>query len=188
MAWVRPSRSRDGQKVGFAGNSGGGGGSSLAGGGPTALGGGDTRLGRSRGGKAPRDQCHQPARIVTGPCCRMGFRWLLLRPTWKRRNVLLLGVSLADQAPRRTPKEILVGLSPGADAIDEQVSPGHGGDKAGVAGACGEWRAFACTLADAVGEGVGADSLAKAAMIGTLRLFQQPAGAVCLCAAAGKTH
>jgi hypothetical protein len=23
------------------------------------------------------------------------------------------------------------------DAIDEQVSPGHGGDKAGVAGACG---------------------------------------------------
>ena len=25
----------------------------------------------------------------------------------------------------------------GADDIDEQVSPGHGGDKAGVAGACG---------------------------------------------------
>jgi hypothetical protein len=32
----------------------------------------------------------------------------------------------------------LVALGSGADAIDEQVSPGHGGDKAGVAGACGE--------------------------------------------------
>jgi hypothetical protein len=35
-------------------------------------------------------------------------------------------------------KEYLVALGPGADDIDEQVSPGHGGDKAGVAGACGE--------------------------------------------------
>jgi len=34
-------------------------------------------------------------------------------------------------------KEYLVALGPGADDIDEQVSPGHGGDKAGVAGACG---------------------------------------------------
>ena len=58
-------------------------------------------------------------------------------PTWKSRNVLLLGVPLADQAPQRTPKQLLVALGPGADAIDEQVSPGHGGDKAGVAGACG---------------------------------------------------
>ncbi len=110
----------------------------MAGGGPTALGGGDTRLGRSRGAKAPRDQCHQPARIVTGPCCRMGFRRLLSGPTWKRRNVLLLGVPLADQAPQRAPKQLLVALGPGADAIDEQVSPGHGGNKAGVARACGD--------------------------------------------------
>ena len=35
-------------------------------------------------------------------------------------------------------KEYLVALGPGADDIDEQVSPGHGGDKAGVAGAWGE--------------------------------------------------
>jgi hypothetical protein len=33
--------------------------------------------------------------------------------------------------------EYLVALGSGADDIDEQVSPGHGGDKAGVAGACG---------------------------------------------------
>jgi hypothetical protein len=137
MAWVRPSRSRAGQKGAIAGNSGGAGGSSLAGGGPTALGGGDTGLGRSRGAKAPTDQCHQLARIVTGPCCRVGFRWLLLGPTWKSRNVLVLGVSLADQAPQRTPKQLLAALGPGADAIDEQASPGHGGDKAWVAGACG---------------------------------------------------
>jgi hypothetical protein len=136
MAWVRPSRSRAGQKGGVAGNSGGAGGSSSAGGGPMALGGGDTGLGRSRGAKAPRDQCHQPAQIVTGPCCRMGFRRLLLCPTWKSRNVLLLGVPLADQAPRRGAKELLVALGSGAAEFDEQVSPGHGG--AGVAGACGE--------------------------------------------------
>jgi hypothetical protein len=110
----------------------------VAGGGPTALGGGDTRLGRSRGAKAPRDQCHQPARIVTGPCCRMGFRRLLSGPTWKSRNVLLLGVPLADQAPRRTPKLLLAALGPGADELDEQLSPNHGGDKAGVARACGD--------------------------------------------------
>ena len=138
MAWVRPSRSRAGQKGAIADNSGGAGGSSSAGGGPTALDGGDTVLGRSRGATTPRDQCHQPAQIVTGPCCRIGFRRLLLGSTWKGRNVLVLGVSLADQAPRRTSKELLVALSPGADEIDEQVSPGHGGDKAGVAGACGE--------------------------------------------------
>ena len=37
-------------------------------------------------------------------------------------------------------KEYLVALGPGADDIDEQVSPGDGGDKAGVAGACGMRR------------------------------------------------
>jgi hypothetical protein len=66
----------------------------------------------------------------------MGFRRLLLCPTWKSRNVLLLGVPLADQAPRRGAKELLVALGSGAAEFDEQVSPGHGG--AGVAGACGE--------------------------------------------------
>jgi hypothetical protein len=49
----------------------------------------------------------------------------------------LLGASPANQCLQRAPKELLVALGPGADAIDEQVSPGHGGDKAGVAGACG---------------------------------------------------
>jgi hypothetical protein len=43
-----------------------------------------------------------------------------------------------DQGFQRAPKELLVALGSGAEAIDEQVSPGHGGDKAGVAGACGE--------------------------------------------------
>ena len=108
----------------------------MAGCGPTALGGGDTGLGRSRGAKAPRDQCHQPAQIVTGPCCRMGFRRLLLGSTWKRCNVLLLGVPLADQAPQRGAKELLVALGPGVDEFDEQVSPGHCGDEAEMAGAC----------------------------------------------------
>ena len=27
-----------------------------------------------RGARASRDQCHQPAQIVTGPSCRRGFR------------------------------------------------------------------------------------------------------------------
>jgi hypothetical protein len=44
---------------------------------------------------------------------------------------------LADQALQRAPKELLVALGPGADAIDEQASLGHGGDKAEMAGACG---------------------------------------------------
>jgi len=85
MAWVRPSRSRPnrpspnrprprrsgpGQEGGVAGNSGGAGGSSLPAGGSAALGGGDTGLGRSPGARAPRDQCHQPAQIASGPCCR----------------------------------------------------------------------------------------------------------------------
>jgi hypothetical protein len=60
-----------------------------------------------------------------------------LGPTWERRNVLLLGVPLADQAPPRTPKQLLVALGPGADEFDEEVSLGHGGDKAGVARNCG---------------------------------------------------
>ncbi|MFM1798914.1 MAG: hypothetical protein RLZZ117_1192 [Cyanobacteriota bacterium] len=67
----------------------------------------------------------------------MGFRRFLLGPTLKSRNVLLLGVPLPDQAPQRAPKEILVALGSGADAIDEQASPGHGEHKAGVARACG---------------------------------------------------
>jgi hypothetical protein len=52
-------------------------------------------------------------------------------------HVMLLGAFLGDQGFQRTPKELLVAFGSGADAIDEQVSPGHGGDKAGVAGACG---------------------------------------------------
>jgi hypothetical protein len=35
-------------------------------------------------------------------------------------------------------QELLVALGSGADDIDEQVSPGLGGDKAGVAEACAE--------------------------------------------------
>ena len=49
----------------------------------------------------------------------------------------LLGASPANQCLQRAPKGLLVAFGPGADDIDEQVSPGHGGDKAGVAGACG---------------------------------------------------
>jgi hypothetical protein len=52
-------------------------------------------------------------------------------------HVMLLGAFLGDQGFQRAPKQLLVAFGPGADAIDEQVSPGHGGDKAGVAGACG---------------------------------------------------
>ena len=53
-------------------------------------------------------------------------------------HVMLLGAFLGDQGFQRAPKKLLIAFGPGADAIDEQVSPGHGGDKAGVAGACGE--------------------------------------------------
>lgn len=52
-------------------------------------------------------------------------------------HVMLLGAFLGDQGFQRTPKELLVALGSGADDIDEQVSPGHGGDKAGMAAACG---------------------------------------------------
>ena len=52
-------------------------------------------------------------------------------------HLVLLGAFLGDQGFQRTPKELLVAFGPGAHDIDEQVSPGHGGDKAGVAGACG---------------------------------------------------
>jgi hypothetical protein len=53
-------------------------------------------------------------------------------------HVMLLGSLLGDQGFQRAPKKLLVALGSGADDIDEQVSPGHGGDKPGVAGACGE--------------------------------------------------
>jgi hypothetical protein len=52
-------------------------------------------------------------------------------------HVVLLGSLLGDQGLQRAPKQLLVALGPGADDIDEQVSPGHGGDKAGMARACG---------------------------------------------------
>ena len=79
--------------------------------------------------------------------------------------------------------------------IDEQVSRGHGGEKAGVAGACGEaMEAFrvaaGCVgdvaavarggLVDAVGAVVGAHGLAQPAVAGTVRLFREPAGTVSL--------
>jgi hypothetical protein len=51
---------------------------------------------------------------------------------------MLLGSLLGDPGFQRAPKELLVALGSGADDIDEQVSPGHGGDKAGVVGACAE--------------------------------------------------
>ena len=81
--------------------------------------------------------------------------------------------------------------------IDEQVSPGHSWDKAGVAGACGEaMAAFRVAagrvgdvaavargeLADAVGAVVGAHGMAQPAMVGTVRLFREPARAVSLLA------
>ena len=47
------------------------------------------------------------------------------------------GSTPANRCLQRAPKKLLVALGSGADDIDEQVSPGHGGDKAGVAGACG---------------------------------------------------
>jgi len=59
------------------------------------------------------------------------FYW----PSWKSRNVVLLGKSLANQCLQRVPKKLLVALGPGAHDVDQQVSPGHGGDKARVAGA-----------------------------------------------------
>jgi hypothetical protein len=49
--------------------------------------------------------------------------------------VVLLGKSLANQCLQRAPKKLLVALGPGARDVDQQVSPGHGGDKARVAGA-----------------------------------------------------
>ena len=52
-------------------------------------------------------------------------------------HVMLLGSFLGDQGFQRVPKKLLVAFGSGADAIDEQVSPGHGGGEAGVAEACG---------------------------------------------------
>ena len=43
-----------------------------------------------------------------------------------------------DWGFQHAPKQLLVALGSGADAIDEQVSPDDCGDKAGVVGACGE--------------------------------------------------
>ena len=51
---------------------------------------------------------------------------------------MLLGSLLGDQGFQRAPKELLVAFGSGADDIDEQVSLGLGGDKAGVAEACAE--------------------------------------------------
>ena len=108
---------------------------------------------------------------------------------------MLLGSLLGDHGFQRGPKELLVALGSGADDIDEQVSPGHGGDKAGVAGACGEaMEAFrvaaGCVgdvaavarggLVDAVGAVVGAHGLAQPAVAGTVRLFREPAETVSL--------
>jgi hypothetical protein len=53
-------------------------------------------------------------------------------------HLVLLGAFLGDQGFQRTPKKLLVALGSGADDVDQQASPGHGEDKAGVAGACGE--------------------------------------------------
>jgi hypothetical protein len=52
-------------------------------------------------------------------------------------HVVLLGALLGDQGLQRAPKQLLVALGPGEDAINEQASQAHGGDKAGVARACG---------------------------------------------------
>ena len=51
-------------------------------------------------------------------------------------HLVLLGAFLGDQGFQRTPKELLVALGPGVDEFDEQVSPGHFGDEAEMAGAC----------------------------------------------------
>jgi hypothetical protein len=52
-------------------------------------------------------------------------------------HMVLLGSLLGDQGFQGASKQLLVPLRHGADDIDQQVSPGHGGGKAGVAGACG---------------------------------------------------
>jgi hypothetical protein len=49
---------------------------------------------------------------------------------------MLFGSLLGDHGFQRAPKELLVALGSGADNIVELVSPGLGGDKAGVAEAC----------------------------------------------------
>lgn len=46
-------------------------------------------------------------------------------------------ITLGDQGFQGALKQLLVPLRHGADDIDQQVSPGHGGGKAGVTGACG---------------------------------------------------
>jgi hypothetical protein len=46
-------------------------------------------------------------------------------------HVMLLGAFLGDQGFQRTPKKLLVALGSGADDIDKQVSPGHGGGEVG---------------------------------------------------------
>ena len=59
------------------------------------------------------------------------FYW----PPWKGHNVVLLGASPANQCLQCAPKKLLVALGSGAEDIDKQVSPGHGGSEAGRAGA-----------------------------------------------------
>ncbi len=152
MAWVRPSRSSPnrprprrsgpGQEGGVAGNSGGAGGSSLPAGGSAALGGGDTGLGRRRETRAPRDQCHQPAQIATYPSCRRGFRPLPLASAGSGATGMHQGrccryrsaapwSAPTNQCLQRAPKELLVALGSGADAMTSRSAAGHGGDKAG---------------------------------------------------------
>jgi hypothetical protein len=57
------------------------------------------------------------------------FYW----PPLKGHNVVLLGASPANQCLQCDSKKLLVALGSGADHIDEQVSPGHGGSEAGRA-------------------------------------------------------
>jgi len=52
-------------------------------------------------------------------------------------HMVLLGSLLGGQGIHGAQKQLLFHLRHGADDIDQQVSPRHGGGKAGVAGACG---------------------------------------------------
>ena len=52
-------------------------------------------------------------------------------------QMVLLGSLLGNQGIHGAPKQLLFPLRHGAGDTDQQVSPRHGGGKAGVAGACG---------------------------------------------------
>ena len=68
MAWLKPSRSRPGQRRGSADDSGVVGGSAPLAGGPAALGVGDTEGEQQQGAGAPRDECHHwPLTITASP-------------------------------------------------------------------------------------------------------------------------